>query len=232
MMKFVNILVRLKPVAALLAIGVLALSLSLEGAPAPTRKGSDRILRTAQPPKAKAPEKRFKASQFNRLDTNLGHSPMLVDQNQDAGSANMVDETLLYGNVSALSGQLPIAKPIVVNPYDDEPSRLRARGELIGPYRPQRFGAVASGGSCSFNVECDDCDPCTLDVCEIAGGGLPGSGTCSNDPIADGLVGDCSDGLFCNRIETCQTVGQDVVCETPGNGSQGGPDCDSGEVCG
>ena len=35
-MKSVNTLVRLKPVAALLAIGVLAFSLALEGSPAPT----------------------------------------------------------------------------------------------------------------------------------------------------------------------------------------------------
>ena len=59
-MNSVDTLVRLKPVAALLAIGVLAFSLSLEGAPAPTRKGSDRSLRSAQPPKAKAPVERSK----------------------------------------------------------------------------------------------------------------------------------------------------------------------------
>ncbi|MCH7840932.1 MAG: hypothetical protein IID38_11955, partial [Planctomycetes bacterium] len=226
-MKSVKNLAGLRPVAALLAIGVLAFSLSLEGAPAPTRKGSDRTLRTAQPPQAKTPEVRSKASQFIGLDTNAGLSSMLVDQNRSAGSTIMANETLLYGNVSLLSGQLPIAKPIVVNPYDDEPSLMRARGELIGPYRPQRFGAIASGGGCSFDVECDDCDPCTLDVCDIEGGAAPGSGTCSNATIADGLVGDCSDGLFCNRIETCQ----EGVCEAPGNGSVGGPSCAAGEVC-
>ena len=169
---------------ALLAIGVLAFSLSLEGAPAPTRKGSDRALRTSQPPntppKAKATGERSKASQFIGLDTNLDRSSMLINQDRGAGSAIMANESLRYGNVSPLSGQLPIANPIVVNPYDDEPSRMRARGELIGPYRPQRFGAVASEDSCSFDVDCDDCDPCTLDVCEIAGGAAPGSGAGRN----------------------------------------------------
>jgi len=133
---------------------------------------------------------------------------------------------------------LPIAETIVVNYLDDEATRMRERGELVGPWRPKLQGGIATGG-CSFDIDCDDCDPCTKDSCDIAAGDAAGTGKCINLRYANGQgEAGCSDGVFCNGIETCQAVCADdgvtpcnndgecttgvcgaPVCEAPGTGT-------------
>jgi len=103
-----------------------------------------------------------------------------------------------YGRV--VQGSYPIAPPVVVDYRDDEPSRLRREGKLIGPLQ---VGALNRGGACSFKAECDDGNPCTDDRCDIGPGAGEGDGICSHNPTTNGDPGDCDDGVYCNGAETC-----------------------------
>ncbi len=47
---------------------------------------------------------------------------------------------------------------------------------------------------CLADVECDDDNPCTLELCE--------AGICTFPPVPEGTP--CPDGVFCNGAETCQ----------------------------
>lgn len=117
------------------------------------------------------------------------------------------------GRLGDVAG-IPVAEPVVVNYLDDEATRMRAEGTLVGPWRPAQGGVA--GGGCTFDIQCDDCNPCTNDRCLINAGDPIGSGTCSSEVTADGQgAAACSDGVFCNGIETCQSG----VCEAPGEGT-------------
>ncbi|MCH7631865.1 MAG: hypothetical protein IIB59_01525, partial [Planctomycetes bacterium] len=101
---------------------------------------------------------------------------------------------------------------------DDEGTRLRAAGLLKGPLPFLFDSAVATAGACTFDIQCDDGDPCTIDNCNFPPGAAPGSGKCENTVAQDGsdgahgdddceaglLCGGCDDGLACNGLETCQ----------------------------
>lgn len=62
---------------------------------------------------------------------------------------------------------------------------------------------------CLINADCDDLNPCTSNICDLAG-------LCQTTTLADGTS--CDDGLFCNGTDTCQ-IG---VCTI------GTPPCDGG----
>jgi len=136
------------------------------------------------------------------------------------------------------SDDAPIRSPIAVDYRDDKALRLRRAGLLRGPL-PMPSGAaggVATSG-CTFNIECDDGNPCTIDHCNYTPGMPVGSGTCVNSPAPDGsdgafgdatcaaqaglLCGGCDDGVFCNGIETCQGG----IC------TAGTPPCTGSQVC-
>jgi hypothetical protein len=228
-MRRVGTLVRWKSIVGLLAIGVLAFSLTLEGAP--TRKEGPRSKRPGDSLVAPRPVPASSSTIIGVEPTNeIGPAPSVPsDDRRVAGQRT--ENFVLYGDIR--SGTLPVAESQVINPYNDFASEMRRRGELIGPYRPQRTGGVAGGG-CSFDVECDDCNPCTLDRCVIAQGAPAGTGTCDNPPVTNGLVGECSDGLFCNGIETCQGATQSVpgTCEDIGSGTgSGSPNCTGAQTC-
>ena len=121
-------------------------------------------------------------------------------------------------------------RTIVTAPVDyrnDEGTRLRNAGLLNGPlpFLSSGESAVATAGACTFDIECDDGDPCTRDECIFAPGAQTGSGKCANPGAGDGfdganggdgcllgrLCGGCDDGIVCNGYETCQGG----VCITP-----------------
>lgn len=139
-------------------------------------------------------------------------------------------EPVVYGNMADLqSGNVPIFPEIVVDYRDDDATRMREAGLLVGPLpmtviRGGGEGGVAMGG-CSFDVDCDDGNRCTVDTCDFTPGQPAGSGTCEN-VAGDGNVGNnqcpgnfgllcggCNDGLFCNGVETCS--GGVCVAGTP-----------------
>ncbi len=103
-------------------------------------------------------------------------------------------------------GEYPLAPPVSVNPFDDEGNAYRQRTGARGPIplRAASDGIVSAATGCSFAVDCDDGNPCTDDLCDIAPGGAAGAGTCKHDPTANGQEGDCDDGVFCNGVELCQ----------------------------
>ena len=74
-------------------------------------------------------------------------------------------------------------------------------------------GTVAGVPECLLRVDCDDCDPCTVDACV--------AGVCQHTAEQEGGIGDCTDGIFCNGIETCQS----------GTCAPGTPPCTAGQVC-
>ncbi|MFQ5494545.1 MAG: hypothetical protein ACE5EX_04110, partial [Phycisphaerae bacterium] len=112
----------------------------------------------------------------------------------------------------------------------------------------------AAGTPCRDNVACDDCLPCTVDVCIVPAGQI--EGTCGVRPDIDAAeCANCSDGAFCNGIELCGS-GVDsgvcldqpdpcdsrpgTVCDPRGGGNQTGEcatpcandgDCDDGLAC-
>lgn len=184
MMKSVKGFGRGWPILGTLAICMLACGLDLEGAPNGPRSASPK-----------------------RVDTTRSESSI-----ERAGNLELLSSTQNAAKVTAGKYRAgvrlpddgyPIADKITVDPYADEASQMRARGELVGPWRPQVSSNVAAGG-CTFHQECNDCDPCTTDLCVIDAANGPGSGFCQNTPLPNGSVGGCSDGNPCNGIETCQ----------------------------
>ena len=146
-------------------------------------------------------------------------------------------ETVTFGNLANLAkGDVPIMPTIIVDYRDDDATRMREAGLLIGPLplRADVQGGVATGG-CSFAIECDDGNPCTVDTCNFPPGQPAGSGTCVHAPVPDRsnfslaectsnwglLCGGCDDGLFCNGLETCQG----------GSCAIGTPPCAGPQVC-
>lgn len=203
------------PAAGVLAVGLMAFSLTLEGAaPSPQPQpqvmkqrsvdpeapvlieGSD-VLPAADPAKVTGPIRSGHVTSVPSMDT------------------DRLPEGIKFGRVEP--GGLPVMPAMTVDYRDDIGTRMRNEGKLVGPYRPWKVGGeggVAAGG-CSFDIQCDDCNPCTQDVCQISVGAPLGSGTCINSALANGAEGGCSDGLCCNGRETCQNG----VCEAPGAGT-------------
>ncbi len=104
---------------------------------------------------------------------------------------------------------------------------------------------TAVSGGCTFDIECDDGNPCTADTCDLEPGQGCCSGTCVNSALPDGATGDCEDGIYCNGAEACQsgvcTAGAPVSCTASEvcNESQDAcqpmcsspADCDDGLAC-
>ena len=65
---------------------------------------------------------------------------------------------------------------------------------------------------CTTTADCDDANPCTVDTCDADG--------CRFAPVPNAIP--CSDGVFCNGLETCQ----DGLCVA---GSP--PDCEAANGC-
>jgi hypothetical protein len=129
-----------------------------------------------------------------------------------ASNAGLSLDAWLQRQQQVPPGGYPIFAPQIVDYRNDEPSRLRREGLLDGPMLlPEGMGAIATGhtvcsvGSCTFDIDCDDGDPCTEDTCTIPPEGPICQGTCTNPTVLDGLAGRCDDGLFCNGVETCQS---------------------------
>ncbi len=95
-----------------------------------------------------------------------------------------------------------------------EPLSLNLDG---GTYRASVAGVATI--SCRANSDCDDCNPCTTDVCTVVPPSI--NGTCSNDPVTQ--CGSCSDQDFCNGPELCDAAGicRDPAPGTPCGGSPG-----------
>ena len=191
-----------RSVLGVLAVGVCAFSLTLEGAPNKGRENSERDLRS--PDKTEAPADQAAARPLTSIDRERAA--------QGGATSNEGIHIQRAGRLPKGS-VIPVAPPVTVNPYDDEATRLRNSGEIPwGPYLRPRL-AVA-GGTCQFNIDCDDCVDCTADRCNIAP--FASSGTCVHDSIPNGQgASECSDGLFCNGIETCQGLS----CQPGGTGT-------------
>ncbi|MDO8632146.1 MAG: hypothetical protein Q7R41_16805, partial [Phycisphaerales bacterium] len=209
-MKTRNRITKWGPAAGVLAIGVLAFSMSLEGAPAPRKAG--RPSNPAAKPNQSGLAPARSASR-EPASNKLAVSPADASAVQRTvptatpGAATASDDDqdtiarLKYGHIP--QGGIQVAPQMVVDYRDDEGSRLRQAGLLVGPYRPR--AQVVAAANCSFDVDCDDCDPCTQDTCNIPVGGTINSGVCINTTLSNGAEGGCSDGLCCNGRETCQT---------------------------
>ncbi len=147
--------------------------------------------------------------------------------------------------VGTIPKTLPVLPAVTVDPYADEPSRLRAVGLLRGPMPLRGLGASAiAAGGCTFDIDCEDGNPCTDDICDIGSGDPSGTGLCMHEVVVDGDSGDlngddCDDGLQCNGAETCQgamviacsglCVGGDPI--TAGQPCIRATDCFGGGVC-
>ncbi|MEK6798705.1 MAG: hypothetical protein AABZ12_07060 [Planctomycetota bacterium] len=154
--------------------------------------------------------------------TKAGHSypPATGNVAPRRSAATAGDWTLRKGDASnrtarsprtvSAVGHLPPSTPMIVNYKDDEPSRMRAAGLLKGALPLPLEGSIAAGG-CTFDIECDDANPCTRDVCEIDVSQGMGSGKCSHAAVSPGEPGDCDDGVFCNGREFCNSGG---VCQS------------------
>ena len=68
--------------------------------------------------------------------------------------------------------ELPVLPPITVDYRDDAATRARMRGErglaVIGGSRIVRPEGAVAGQTCFNDIECDDCNPCTVDACSEA----------------------------------------------------------------
>ncbi len=206
-MKKYSSIARWGPVTGVLAVGMLAFSLSLEGAapsPQPQTMKERAVNNTNTSPESSSNAAREIVPTKQTAPERSGHALPAIPM------ADQLPEGIKFGRMP--KGDLPIREPMIVDYRDDTGTRMRQAGLLVGPYRPDQ-GRVAT--SCSFDIQCDDCNPCTQDVCNIAVGAPLGSGTCINSVLPNGAEGGCSDGLCCNGRETCQGG----VCQAPGSGS-------------
>ncbi|MEK6799879.1 MAG: hypothetical protein AABZ12_13010, partial [Planctomycetota bacterium] len=173
---------------------LLALSLDLHGAPLRRQKAESSD-------KAARGEARLAAPQ-----SGVSAPASVADGEEPAQAISS------KGFRSAQSG-MKVIGPFVVDYRDDEPTRLRQAGLLRGPLpalAAQSVTAAVTVG-CTFAVDCLDGDPCTTDTCTIAPSDPVGAGTCVHTPVTVGDSGGCDDGLFCNGLEFCNTLGE---CET------------------
>lgn len=167
--------------------------------------------------------------------------------------ADVLSPTVSTTNATRIKiGKIPSSLPVLpvstANPFDDEPSRLRAAGLLKGPmplfgYNKKNPNSVAATGDpCTFDIDCEDGDPCTDDFCDIGPGDPPGAGECNNEVVDNDDIGDlngdnCSDGLVCNGQETCQGATVHACEGTCVGGSNNGDscvretDCPTGGTC-
>jgi hypothetical protein len=71
--------------------------------------------------------------------------------------------------------------PIVVDYRDDDATRMREAGLLRGPLPlPSSASTAVATGGCTFGIECDDGNPCTIDRCNYISGMPVASGSCDN----------------------------------------------------
>jgi len=145
---------------------------------------------------------------------------------------------LLRAIVDSQSGYARVA-PQVVDYRDDDATRLRDVGLLSGalPLVKMRGGVaeahlacpVGNQDCCTFDIDCDDGNPCTNDLCNISPQGPLAGGSCVHQQVTTGLAGDCDDGVLCNGLETCDAAGQCAAGPTPtccaGDANNSGEQC-------
>ena len=128
-----------------------------------------------------------------------------------------------------------------------------ARGAVAIGSRSERPGGSVSdvGGPCVRKLDCDDCNPCTVDLCafgECVAGPRPGDacriddhcglgGTCAlfgpgvklcvvvDDAV--GSPGECDNDILCDGLETCQGEPGSLACVFGDPGAV----CAQGEYC-
>jgi len=164
-----------RPVIGVLAVGALAFGLKLEGAP---------------------------------VASDAKNAAVVADPTVEISQETIRSEVTRI-KLGKIPSSLPIMPVVTANPFDDVPSQLRAAGLLKGPMPLRDFAAGIAAGACTFDIDCEDGDPCTDDFCDIGPGQAPNAGVCNNEAVANNDQGDingddCSDGLACNGIETCQ----------------------------
>lgn len=163
-------------------------------------------------------------------------------------------EPAVFGNIAdRMSGDVITFPAIVVDYRDDQPTHMREAGLLRGPLPMVSHDGGAALGGCAFDVDCDDGNPCTFDICTFPSGQPAAAGFCENTAVPNGSdgawgssscpqnfglgCGGCNDGLYCNGVETCQngvcTDGPDPcpgVCAEDFNLCQSAP-CVSAANC-
>ena len=152
-------------------------------------------------------------------------------------------EILTAGPGIPKSKDFIVLPPITVDYRDDETTRSLEAGELIANGKPRMIshaGSVAATGEfCRFNLECNDCDACTLDVCgdSVCTGGARNGAACTSDSDCEGAcTGGSNPGMLCrNDLDCCGDGGAiaNGTCTfnpctpltTGGAGGTGGPQC-------
>jgi len=201
------------------ALGILAVAfgvaLQLEGAPVSSGGASSTT------------------SQAPRVDTSSTTLNRTTAEPRVISAFNSLNyESLKYRSGRIPKGGLKVVSVSRTDWRNDEGTRLREAGKLVGPMpSPYDDSNVAAGRpvceppKCTFDIECIDLDPCTIDSCDLPAGVGTCQGTCIHEPVPRGQPGGCEDGLFCNGIRTC--VG--AKCDANSPASVKG-DC-SGGVC-
>src|SRR3990172_6956709 len=136
--------------SVVVGVVVLAIGLSLkrEGAPsAPHKEGAGDKL----------------SSGVSRETTNTNVTATSTIQTAPSVAAG--DPTRVKVGTIPTTG-LPVIATIEVDWRDDEGTRLRQAGKLIGPMpNPALHPGGGATGGCTFNIHCDDANPCTIDTC-------------------------------------------------------------------
>ncbi|MCH7596851.1 MAG: hypothetical protein IID35_09865, partial [Planctomycetes bacterium] len=188
------------PIVGAFVIGVTALGLGfeLEGAPIARETKATRTQATGKVASTRSTRTKGSGSFFRSVRAAGERSKVRFGQLPGGGFRTIVTASVDY--------------------RDDEGTRLRAAGLLKGPLPFLFDSAAATAGACTFDIQCDDGDPCTIDNCNFPPGAAPGSGKCENTAVDNGsdgahgdddceaglLCGGCDDGLGCNGLETCQ----------------------------
>ncbi|MFH1107959.1 MAG: hypothetical protein V1790_01995, partial [Planctomycetota bacterium] len=212
-----NVLARRRAWLGVAVLGAVAYSLALAGGPLgrtslnAERSGNKQSRETSVTPQRNGTTSLAKLEPLSASQTSAPFLP--------AGNPSRVTA----GSIPATG--LGVIATVYVDWRDDEGTRLRQAGKLIGPMPgPGEMGGVATGGNCnivsctntskepvgpcpgecSFAVHCDDANPCTVDSCDFITGSAPCTGSCAHDPVPNHTAGGCDDDVFCNGLTTCE----------------------------
>ncbi len=127
----------------------------------------------------------------------------------NARSVPNVSEQLYGGSGIPANLGLPYLPPIRVDYRNDARVNRRADSarQVIGGGSAPRAGGSVAADTCFFDVQCDDCNPCTINACEdaiCAGSGLLVGLPCTADSECGGVcVGGLDDGGACSGDLDC-----------------------------
>lgn len=166
------------------------------------------------------------------------HQPVSTEAQPAAGAATEALGLFRYGQIPQSLRVLP---PVTVDYRNDEGTRARQSGVPLAigaKQRPSRGSTAGGAILCDFDIECNDCNLCTVDTCSenvCLGGQRDGFG-CEEDVDCEGICdggvnpgGRCAGDADCPNNSNVELPGECILGTDAGDCCEENADCDSGD---